>query len=253
MSSPKRQRRLLVTGAGSGIGRAVCEAAALQGWAIVGVDLDALELDRVASSTGAATIVSDVTDEESVELAVDHATELLGALPDAMVTAAGVYEVKPADETSLDDLLRVLAINTAGSFMFARALVSRLRHAAVDPSGCSLVFLSSLAAHRGDAAEPAVAYSASKGAIEAMTRQLAVEWAACGVRVNAVAPGAIQTPMLRLMDDPESGNRYLRESVPLARLGSAAEVASTCLFLLDDSSAYITGAVVPVDGGVTVQ
>lgn len=253
MTATKGQRRLLVTGAASGIGRALCEAAAIQKWAVVGVDQNALELDRVASATGAATIVSDVTDEESVELAVDHASELLGGLPDALVTAAGVYDVKNADETSLNDFIRVLTINTAGSFLFARTLVSRLRQPGPDPMGCSIVFLSSIAARRGEGSEPAVSYCASKGAVEAMTRQLAVEWAPYGVRVNAVSPGVIQTPMLRLMDDPDSGNRYLQESVPLSRLGSAGEVASACLFLLDDSSAYITGAVVPVDGGASAQ
>lgn len=253
MSTTKRQRRLLVTGAGSGIGRAVCEAAASQTWRVVGVDRDALGLDRLASATGAATIVSDVTDEASVELAVDHASELLGGLPDALVTAAGVYDVKSADETSLHDFLRVLTINTAGSFLFARGLVSRLRTSAPGSTGCSIVFLSSMAARLGDGAEPAVSYCASKGAVEAMTRQLAVEWAPYDVRVNAVSPGVIRTPMLRLMDAPDAGNRYLHESVPLSRLGTADEVASACLFLLDDSSAYITGAVLPVDGGVTVQ
>ncbi len=253
MSTTQRQRRLIVTGAGSGIGMAVCEAATIQKWQVVGIDRDALGLDRLASATGAATIVSDVTDEASVELAVDHASELLGGLPDALVTAAGVYDVKKAEETSLQDFIKVLTINTAGSFMFARAVVNRLRHGRPGPTGCSIVFLSSMAVGRGDAAEPTVSYSASKGAVEAMMRQLAVEWAPYEVRVNAVSPGVIHTPMLRLMDDPESGNRYLRESVPLARLGTAAEVASACLFLLDDASAYITGAVVPVDGGVTVQ
>jgi NAD(P)-dependent dehydrogenase (short-subunit alcohol dehydrogenase family) len=247
------ERRLVVTGAGSGIGLAVCEAATDQGWRVVGIDRDALALDRVAGATGSATIVGDVTDEDAVELAVDHAVELLGGLPDALVTAAGVYDVKASLDVSLSDFLRVLTINTAGSFLFARALVNRIRRARPASNGCSIVFLSSIAAQRGDGAEPAVAYCASKGAVEAMTRQLAVEWSALDVRVNAVSPGVIQTPMLRLMDDPAAGQRYLRESVPLARLGTAAEVADTCLFLLDEASGYVTGAVVPVDGGASVQ
>lgn len=253
MTSTQRQRRLLVTGAGSGIGRAVCEGAATRKWAVVGVDRDALALDRVASATGAATIVSDVTDESAVELAVDHASELLGGVPDALVTAAGVYPVEASVETSLHDFMNALTINTGGSFLYARTVASRWRHGGTDAGGCSMVFLSSMAAHCGDGDEPAVAYSASKGAVEAMTRQLAVEWAPYDVRVNAVSPGVIRTPMLRLMDDPEAGNRYLQESVPLARLGLAQEVAATCLFLLDDCSGYITGAVVPVDGGATIK
>ena len=118
-------RRLLVTGAGSGIGNAVCEAATSQGWHVVGIDRDALALDRVAGATGSATIVGDVTNEDAVELAVDHATELLGGLPDALVTAAGVYDVQASLDVSLADFLRVLTINTAGSFLFARTLVSR--------------------------------------------------------------------------------------------------------------------------------
>ena len=191
----------------------------------------------------------DVTNESDVEESVGHAGELLGGAPEGLVAAAGVYDVRAARDTTSADVLRVLTINTVGAFLTARAFLAARDG---DSSASSVVFLASLAADCGDASEPGVAYAASKGAIVAMTRQLAVEWAPFGVRVNAVSPGVIDTPMLRLMNDPERGEEYLRRGVPLRRLGTADEVASVCMFLLDDASAYVTGAVVPVDGGAKV-
>jgi 3-oxoacyl-[acyl-carrier protein] reductase len=111
------------------------------------------------------------------------------------------------------------------------------------------VLLSSIAYSRGDTAEPAAHYAASKGAVVSLTRQLAVEWGTAGIRVNAVAPGVIATPMLRISDDPDRLATYLQTGVPLGRLGTAEEVAAACLFLLGDDAAYVSGAVLPVDGG----
>jgi meso-butanediol dehydrogenase/(S,S)-butanediol dehydrogenase/diacetyl reductase len=109
-----------------------------------------------------------------------------------------------------------------------------------------------MAAVVADASEPTGHYNASKAGVIALTRQMAAEWAPLGVRANAVCPGVIDTPMLRLMDDPAAGARYLRESVPLGRLGTAEEVAELILFLASDAASYITGAAVPVDGGATI-
>ena len=112
--------------------------------------------------------------------------------------------------------------------------------------------LASTAALRADAAEPAAHYNASKAGIVSLTQQLAVEWAPHGIRVNAVCPGVIDTPMLRMMDDREAGDAYLRGGVPLQRLGAPHEVAACVAFLASDRASYVTGVALTVDGGATL-
>jgi 3-oxoacyl-[acyl-carrier protein] reductase len=154
--------------------------------------------------------------------------------------------VQPTLELDAAGWDTVLAINLRGAFLVARG-VARGLHGAPG----AIVNVASMATERGDAAEPAAHYTASKAGLLGLTRQLAVEWAPA-IRVNAVSPGVIDTPMLRLMDDPAGGAAYIRDRVPLRRLGDPAEVARAIVFLLSDDASYITGATVPVDGGVTV-
>lgn len=238
--------RVLVTGGGSGIGRAVCELAAGTGSAVVALDRDVSAVDP----RSATALQVDVTDEASVVAAVSQAVELLGGAPDGVVCAAGVYAIDAATEISADRFLDVLRVNTVGSFLVARECA---RHLVAEGSHGSIVLLASIAHEQGAVREPGAHYAASKGAIVSLTRQLAVEWAEVGIRVNAVSPGVIRTPMLRLTDDPDATRDYLETGVPLHRLGEAHEVAAACLYLLGDASSYVTGAVLPVDGGAAVS
>lgn len=238
--------RLIVTGGASGIGRAVTGIAAASGARVVVLDRDPTSVDpAVAQGIGC-----DVTDESAVVEAVARAVEILGGAPDGVVCAAGVYVIEPALEVTAEGFAEVLRINTVGSFLVARESV---RHMVSGGTTGSVVLLASMASESGDLREPAVQYAASKGAVVSMTRQLAVEWAEHGVRVNAVSPGVIRTPMLRLTDDPDATRDYLAHGVPLHRLGEAEDVARACMYLLGEGAAYVTGAVLPVDGGATVS
>jgi NAD(P)-dependent dehydrogenase (short-subunit alcohol dehydrogenase family) len=240
-------RRVLVTGGASGIGLAAAGRFLAEGAAVALLDRRADAL-AAAGLDGAQPLLCDVRHPEDVDRAVGRAASLLGGPADVLVNAAGVYPVRSLLETLAEEWDDVLAINLRGSFLVGRAVGAALIRAG-QPG--AIVNLASTAALVADAGEPSAPYNASKAGVLALTRQMAVEWAPHGIRVNAVCPGVIDTPMLRLMDDPAAGAAYLKDQVPLQRLGSAAEVASVILFLASDGASYVTGAAVPVDGGST--
>ena len=237
--------RVLITGAASGIGHAVAKRALQAGASIACADRDVDRL-RAAWPTPGQAIEMDVRDPESVADGVGRAVAHWGAPPDAVIHAAGVYRIRPSLDLDPHEWTDLIAVNLTGAMLVCQAAARAM--VAADRTG-AFVLLSSIAAERGDRAEPAAHYAATKGGISSLTRQLAVEWGPRGIRVNAVSPGVIDTPMLRLGDDPQRMAAYLEQQVPLGRLGSAEEVAAVCWFLASDESSYITGAVIPVDGG----
>ena len=239
VSSTFAGRRAIVTGGLSGIGAATAALLRTRGAAVA-------VLDRGPG----ADVAVDVREAEAVERAFAAAAGRLGGPADVLVASAGIYRIAPILDLEPDEWDDVMATNLRGAYLtgraFARALVAARRPGAI-------VNLASTAALVGDADEPGAHYSASKAGVVALTRQMAIELAPHAIRVNCVCPGVIDTPMLRLMDDPAAGERYLRDSVPLRRLGTAAEVAATIAFLASDEAAYITGSALPIDGGSTLR
>lgn len=234
---------LVVTGAASGIGAAVADRAETDGWTVS-------RLDRTFANTdGPGRYRVDVADFDSTTAVLDRIVAERGAAPDALVHAAGIYRVRAATDVDAQAWDETLSVNARGSFLVARAVAAAMIRAG---TGGSIVLLGSVAALRGDAFEPSAAYSASKGAVSALIRQLAVEWAGAGIRVNGVMPGVIDTAMTTIVDDPEATADFLSR-LPLGRLGRADEVAAACLFLAGPQASYITGTEIAVDGGYLVS
>jgi NAD(P)-dependent dehydrogenase (short-subunit alcohol dehydrogenase family) len=236
--------RIVVTGAASGIGAAVADRAEAEGWDVARLDREFADIE---GKQGRYRV--DIGESDSVSAVFAAVGSRWSGAPDALVHAAGIYRVRPATDVDAATWDATLSINARGSFLIARAVAELMIGAG---TGGSLVLLSSVATLRGDAVEPSAAYSASKGAVSALVRQLAVEWAAAGIRVNGVMPGVIDTPMTTITNDASSTADLLRR-LPLGRLGRADEVAAACLFLAGPQSSYITGTEIVVDGGYLVS
>lgn len=234
---------IVVTGAASGIGAAVADRAAADGWTVARLDREFADSDAPDRHR------VDVADFDSVGVTLAAVTAGWGRAPDAVVHAAGIYRLRRAVNVDAHTWDETMATNARGSFVVARAAAEVMIGAG---TGGSVVLLSSVAALRGDRVEPASVYAASKGAVSALVRQLAVEWAGAGIRVNAVVPGVIDTAMTTIVDNPEAYAALLR-TLPLGRLGRAEEVAAACLFLAGPQASYITGSEIAVDGGYLVS
>jgi NAD(P)-dependent dehydrogenase (short-subunit alcohol dehydrogenase family) len=232
-------RRVLVTGAGGGIGRVIALGAAREGAAMgllgrTRASLEAVGVGAVASA--------DVSDPAALEPAIDRLVEELGGL-DGLVTAAAIdCAWAPTGEMDLGEWDRTIATNLSGAFYSCRFTLPHLLAA----GGGSIVNITSVAGIRAWPED--VAYNASKAGVELLTRTIAVEYAARGVRANCLAPGVIEAGMTDDLPDEQERER-LRRQVPARRFGEPDEVAHTAIWLLSERSSYVTGTTLPVDGG----
>lgn len=227
-------RVAVVTGAASGIGRAVAERLAAEGATVVAADL---------REAGWTWVRCDVTAEDDLA-AVAAAAEDLGPVR-VLVNCAGISAKMPIEETAAADWRRILEVNLAGSALAVKHLVPAMKRA----GGGSIVNIASLASFMTASAHN-TAYAASKGGIVALTRALVFELGPAGIRVNAVAPGIIDTPLLRAGHGP-GWYAERRSRIPLGRLGTVAEIAEVVAFLAGDAAAYVTGQLLVADGGLT--
>jgi NAD(P)-dependent dehydrogenase (short-subunit alcohol dehydrogenase family) len=241
-------RRALVTGGASGIGFATANLLRREGAKVALLDRNKEATERAAGELDAFALVSDVMDPACVADSVAEGARRLDGPVDVLVNAAAIYRIRPLLDLGPEEWDEVLGINLRGTYLVGREVAGALIGAGAPGA---IVNISSTAGLIADAQEPGAHYNASKAGVISLTKQMAVEWATHRIRVNAVCPGVIDTPMLRLMDDPQAGRRYLQERVPLRRLGLPEEVAAIIVFLASEEASYLTGVAVPIDGGAT--
>lgn len=234
-------RRAIITGGSSGIGLATAELMIESGYRVVSLDVNP------PPNSAVAFIQADVADDATVSPAVNQAAELLGGL-DVVVNSAGVSSVGPVDANSDEEWMHSLNVNVVGIARVCRASLPFLKKS----ESPVIVNLASIASHMGLANR--VLYGATKGAVLAMTLDMATDFLGAGIRVNAVAPGTADTPwvgrLLAQAEDPVEARRSLEARQPIGRLVSADEVAFAICYLADPRAASTTGTILDVDGGM---
>jgi len=240
---------VVVTGAAKGIGRATAELFASEGARLVITDVDESglsELRKRLAGSEVKAVVGDVSIVEDARRMIRTAVENFGRI-DVLVANAGIIPLNNIVEATAEDWDHVMAVDGRGMFLTCKFAVEAMLEQ--EPQGGSIVCLSSISGLAGQPQQST--YGPAKFVASGITKHLAVEWAASGIRVNAVAPGTIATEAV--VELPEEYVAPMREAHPVGRLGEPSEVASAILFLASDEASFVTGAILPVDGGYLAQ
>ena len=240
----------VITGAAKGIGRATADVFAEEGARIVATDIDAAGLDHLRNDlegrgVACITVVGDVSSPADAQRMISAAVEGFGRI-DVLVANAGVIPLGSIDESTAEDWDQVMSIDGRGMFLTCKYAIEAM----AKTGGGSIVCLSSISGMAGQSRQST--YGPAKFVATGLTKHLAVEWASRGIRVNAVAPGTLWTERVRSLPDEPGGSEYIEEiekAHPMGRLGKPAEVARAIAFLASDEASFITGAILPVDGG----
>jgi NAD(P)-dependent dehydrogenase (short-subunit alcohol dehydrogenase family) len=243
--TPSPPKVALVTGAARGIGLATAKRFLAEGWRVALLDIENALLQgavaEIANPGHTLALHCDVSDASAVGAAIDLLEQRFGRL-DALVNNAGVAVFAPLLETSDDDWNRILAVNLTGPLLCTKAAVALM----CEHGGGAIVNITSISAVRASTLRSA--YGTSKAGLAHLTKQLAVELASLGIRVNAVAPGPVDTAMAKAVHTAEIRADY-HDAIPLNRYGLEEELAEAIFFLSCERSSYITGQILAVDGG----
>lgn len=233
----------LITGATGGIGSELARQLAAGGTRLVLAARGRGRLDELAAETGGVAVVADLTDAGEAAMLVERAVDELGEVH-AAAHCVGSILLKPAHLTSDEEWAATLATNLGSSFFLLRQLARPMMK-----SGGSIAFVTSVAADKGLANHEAIA--AAKAGLAGMVRSAAASYARQGLRVNAVAPGLVETPLAESITSNESARKFSESMHPLGRLGNPREIAAALAFLLSPDNGWVTGQVLGVDGGLS--